>query len=154
MNLGFTDEPWNFLLSYCFLVVLLFQIDAERHRISLGMKNSYFGDGRDPQMVSNDGSDEDNVDETATVDNTLFPFQQNNNLSSTSRTSGDKNGDSAILAEAEMRTSVLPLQVSLDESEGSDLDNEANIEPVTMKSTDITDKKNDKRMKKKAKEQR
>lgn len=118
------------------------------------MKNSYFGDGRDPQMVSNDGSDEDNVDEIATMDNILFPFQQNNNLSSTSRTSGDKNGDSAILAEAEMRASVLPLQVSLDESEGSDLDNEANIEPVTIKSTDITDKKNDKRMKKKAKEQR
>ena len=43
------------------------QLDEERHRISLGMKNSYFTDDIDIQTPSKEDSDEE-IEETAVMD--------------------------------------------------------------------------------------
>lgn len=63
-----------------------------------------------------------------------------------------ENGYPVILETAQTRASVLPLQVSLDDSGA--LENDEALSRTVANVVDVVSKKNDKRMKKKAKEER
>ncbi|WVZ62324.1 hypothetical protein U9M48_012085 [Paspalum notatum var. saurae] len=115
--------------------VKILKIDEERHRVSLGMKKSYF----DSDLIS--GS---NNDEIAPMD-----------ISVASQMAGYHNR-ALVDPKAEPIASVLPLQVSLDESEGSDLEdnNSNNKSHGVTNGTEVNAKKSDKRLKKEARKQR
>lgn len=114
--------------------VKILKIDEKRHRVSLGMKKSYFDS--DPIAGTND-------DEITPMDIRIAP-----------QMAGHHNR-ALVHPKAEPRASVLPLQVSLDESEGSDIeDNNYNKSHVTANGTEATAKKSDKRLKKEGRKQR
>ncbi|ONM52181.1 Ribosomal protein S1-like1 [Zea mays] len=112
----------------------ILKIDETRHRVSLGMKKSYF---------DSDLTADTNDDESALMDISVAPQMveyHNRNL---------------VHRKAEPRASVLPLQVSLDESEGSDLeDNISNTCLEIANGTEANAKKSDKQLKKEARKQR
>jgi len=116
--------------------VKILNIDEKRHRVSLGMKKSYFNSG--PTAGTNDDED----DEIAPMDISIAP-----------QMAGYHNR-TLVHPTAEPRASVLPLQVSLDESEGSDLEDNSNKGHEIANGTEANDKKSDKRLKKEARKQR
>ncbi|TKW31046.1 hypothetical protein SEVIR_2G079200v4 [Setaria viridis] len=110
----------------------ILKIDEKRHRVSLGMKKSYFDCGLTA------GTNDD--DEIAPMD-----------ISIASQVAGYHN---KVHPAAEPRASVLPLQVSLDESEGSDLEDNGNEGHEIANGSEANAKKSDKRLKKEARKQR
>ena len=100
------------------------------------MKKSYFDSG--PAAGVNDDED----DEIVPMDISIAP-----------QTAGYHNR-TLVHPTAEPRASVLPLQVSLDESEGSDLEDNSNKGHEIANGTVGNDKKSDKRLKKEARKQR
>ncbi|CAN6203351.1 unnamed protein product [Urochloa humidicola] len=112
----------------------ILKIDEKRHRVSLGMKKSYFDSG--PTAGTND--DEDG--EIAPMDISIAPLGPgyHNKVNPT----------------AEAKASVLPLQVSLDESEGSDLEDTISKGYGIANGAEVNAKKSDKRLKKEERKQR
>ena len=100
------------------------------------MKKSYFDSG--PAAGVNDDED----DEIVPMDISIAP-----------QMAGYHNR-TLVHPTAEPRASVLPLQVSLDESEGSDLEDNSNKGHEIANGTVGNDKKSDKRLKKEARKQR
>ncbi|XP_066389622.1 rRNA biogenesis protein RRP5-like [Miscanthus floridulus] len=115
----------------------ILKIDEKRHRVSLGMKKSYF----DSDLTADTNDDED--DESALMDISVAPQMvesHNRNL---------------VHRKAKPMASVPPLQVSLDESEGSDLEEDNNNKGLEIANgTEANAKKNDKQLKKQARKQR
>ncbi|CAD6220662.1 unnamed protein product [Miscanthus lutarioriparius] len=115
----------------------ILKIDEKRHRVSLGMKKSYF----DSDLTADTNDDED--DESALMDISVAPQMveyHNRNL---------------VHRKAKPMASVPPLQVSLDESEGSDLEEDNNNKGLEIANgTEANAKKNDKQLKKEARKQR
>lgn len=112
------------------------KIDEKRHRVSLGMK-SYF----DSDLTADTNGDED--DEGALMDISVAPQMV------------EYHNRSLVHRKAEPRASVLPLQVSLDESEGSDLEDNNNSKGLEIANgTEANAKKSDKQLKKEARKQR
>ncbi|XP_047065706.1 rRNA biogenesis protein RRP5 [Lolium rigidum] len=103
----------------------ILKIDVERHRVSLGLKKSYF----------------DSDDERVPTDISHCPEM-----------SGDLNM-SFVLPGPEPRASVPPLQVSLDENEGSDQES-GQKGHVTANGTESNVKKSDKRLKEKTRKRK
>lgn len=110
------------------------QIDEERHRVSLGMKKSYF--------------DSDLTDGTNDDDNERVPMD----ISHIPEIARDLNR-ALVLPEPESRASVLPLQVSLDESECSDQE-DGNKGHEIANGTEANAKKSEKRLIEKTRKQR
>ncbi|KAL6599504.1 hypothetical protein ACP70R_045641 [Stipagrostis hirtigluma subsp. patula] len=112
----------------------ILKIDEERHRISLGMKKSYFSSDLSGGTNDND-------------DNEIVPMDISHSLQIPGY-------DRALLVpETEPRASVLPLQVSLDESDGSDQDDD-NKGYEIANGTEAHSKKSERRLKEKARKQR
>ncbi|KAF8768533.1 hypothetical protein HU200_007543 [Digitaria exilis] len=109
----------------------ILKIDEKRRRVSLGMKKSYFDSG------STAGTTDDEDDEIIPMDISIAPPNR-----------------TLVHSTAEPRPSVLPLQVSLDESEGSDLEDNSNKGHEIANGAEVTAKKSDKHLKKEAKKQR
>ncbi|XP_076905789.1 rRNA biogenesis protein RRP5-like [Bidens hawaiensis] len=101
----------------------ILKIDEERGRISLGMKPSYFDTNTDV-TPANHGSDSLNENNSDSDDETLIESEEPVALSG--------NVSHPVLAYVESRASVLPLDVQLDETEDSPMDDvgEQNPEPV------------------------
>uniref|UniRef100_A0A0D9WWN1 Protein RRP5 homolog n=1 Tax=Leersia perrieri TaxID=77586 RepID=A0A0D9WWN1_9ORYZ len=110
-------------------------IDETRHRVSLGMKKSYIG--YDSTFDTNDDEDDK-----------IIPMDISHNLAT-----GRGLNHGLVLPEPESRASVLPLQVSLDESEGSDQENDNKGQEIAA-GPGVNIKKGDKRLKEKARKQR
>ncbi|WRX22777.1 S1 domain - like 5 [Theobroma cacao] len=125
----------------------ILKLDEERHRISLGMKNSYLTDDIDIQIPSNEESDED-VEET---DDTRSRMLTDSTLGMAIEY---ENGASSILAQAESRASIPPLEVTLDDIEHSDMDILVSQNQANSNEAVTGDEKNKRRAKKKAKEDR
>jgi rRNA biogenesis protein RRP5 len=101
------------------------------------MKKSYF----DSDLTADTNDDED--DESALMDISVAPQMV------------EYHNRSLVNRKAEPMASVPPLQVSLDESECSDLeDNNNNKGPEIANGTEANAKKNDKQLKKEARKQR
>nr|BAC79783.2 putative pre-rRNA processing protein RRP5 [Oryza sativa Japonica Group]BAD31015.1 putative pre-rRNA processing protein RRP5 [Oryza sativa Japonica Group] len=113
----------------------ILKIDEERHRVSIGMKKSYIG----PDSTGDTSDDED--DEIVPEEISRNPVM------------GRDRNHALVLPKPESRASVLPLQVSLDESEGSDQENDNKGQEIAN-GTEVDDKKSNKRLKEKARKQR
>ncbi|KAI3794742.1 hypothetical protein L1987_37379 [Smallanthus sonchifolius] len=118
----------------------ILKIDEERRRISLGMKGSYF------EMPAEHGSDSLNEITSESDDETPSEFQEPLDLSG--------NGNHLVLAEVESRASVLPLDVPLDETEDSPLDDEGEQGPEPVQDKTKTSDNKIRRTKKKEMEER
>ncbi|XVE75785.1 hypothetical protein DITRI_Ditri12bG0120500 [Diplodiscus trichospermus] len=127
----------------------ILKLDEERHRISLGMKNSYFTDDIDIQVPLKEESDEE-IEETVVKD-------EARSIMLTNSTHGQdiefENGTSSVLAQAESRASIPPLDVTLDDIEHCDMDILNSQNQADSNEAVAIDEKN-KRRAKKAKEER
>lgn len=120
------------------------KVVEEKHRISLGMKNSYFEDDGDIELPSEEESDEE-IRETETTSATLM-----NNMEI-----DFENGESSVLAQAESRAAIPPLEVSLDDIEQSEIDNiVSNNQPRAVEVDAVDEKNSSRRDNKKAKEKK
>ncbi|GKV41870.1 hypothetical protein SLEP1_g49347 [Rubroshorea leprosula] len=131
----------------------ILKVDKERHRISLGMKNSYLVDGSDNQIHSEEDSEED-IRETVFMDDSRAATLMENNLSIQNMDVEYENRGSLVLAQAESRASIPPLEVTLDDIEHSDIDNSISNNQACVDEVDPMDAKNKRWAKKKAKEER
>lgn len=115
------------------------QVDEAKNKISLGMKQSYFEDGSDDDVVLQNDENDTCATEGVDIDRVF--------------TSSHENGDTELI-QAQSRASVPPLQVALDESDASDNDDNITCENVVANGDDAANKKKIKLAKKKAKEER
>lgn len=119
-----------------FIFIFFIQIDEDRHRVSLGLKESYF---------DSDLTDDENGNEN---DGGRVPMD----ISRAPQMSGGFNS-TLVLPGPEPRASVPPLQVALDEYEGSDQEGDQKAHEIANGSESNV-KKNDRRLKEKARKQR
>ncbi|OMO51868.1 hypothetical protein CCACVL1_29542 [Corchorus capsularis] len=127
----------------------ILKLDEERHRISLGMKSSYLTEDIDNQLPSEEES-EDDTEENGVMDETRSLLLTDSTLGMDIEY---ENGPSSVLAQAESRASIPPLEVTLDDIEHSDLDILASQNQASNDAVDM-DEKSTRRAKKKAKEDR
>lgn len=126
------------------VVAKVLKIDEARQRIALGMKKSYIEEAKNSEVTGSD----------AAMEHTL-PALKQEDLSFIKESIEQQNdGATDILSQAESRALVLPLQVSLDDSENThsvsvDIANQNNAD----KATEIQ-KRKDRHMKKKEKQDR
>lgn len=130
----------------------ILKVDEERQRISLGMKNSYFGNEIDSQMTS-DKSPCKTVTENGFTDE-IHMLPQNRFPETRSMHIDEMGTESVILAKAESRASVCPLEVTFDDTEHSDV-NHIPVESQEHINVIVgSDAKNIRKAKKKAKAER
>ncbi|KAJ0705044.1 putative suppressor of forked, tetratricopeptide-like helical domain superfamily [Helianthus annuus] len=122
------------------------KIDEERRRISLGMKAAYFDTDVGTGTPANHGSDSIDENNSESDEETPFEVQEPLILSG--------NGNHPMLAEVESRASVLPLDVSLDETEDSPMDDVGAQSPEALDNVTKTSENKVKRTKKKEMEER
>lgn len=117
------------------------------------MKKSYFTDDIDFQITEQEQSDED-IEETGVEDDDVDDEARSILLTdSTGMDIEYGSGASDVLAQAESRASIPPLDVTLDDIEHSDMENFISQNQKNNEATTI-DEKNKRRAKKKAKEER
>ncbi|KAK6941973.1 S1 domain [Dillenia turbinata] len=102
------------------------KVDVERHRISLGMKTSYLVDHGDNQIPSTLLSADTKVQNAHSDSSQLRTWRDSNLLVVQDLDADVAEEEDAILAQAESRASIPPLEVSLDDIEPSDKTNLSN----------------------------
>ncbi|CAN1306960.1 rRNA biogenesis protein RRP5 [Linum perenne] len=114
------------------VTVKILQVDEERRRISLGMTNLDTDNNTD-ESESDEGEEEDGGDSDDDSDTNIVLLPEGHNSDSE-----DENEEHPILAEAESRASIPPLEVTLDDMEEDEVDDrvtpdnqERNVEPDT-----------------------
>ncbi|KAE8666126.1 RNA binding,RNA binding isoform 2 [Hibiscus syriacus] len=125
----------------------ILKLDGQKHRISLGMKNSYF---TDDIGITEQGDSDDDIEETDVTDDEARSIQLTD--STPGMNIEYESGASSVLSQAESRASIPPLEVTIDDIEHADMDisqNQANNDDAIS-----IDKKSKKRGKKKTKEER
>lgn len=126
-------------------------MDKEKHRISLGMKSSYFkNDTDDLQMSSEEESDEAIEEAGSYIRSSLFV---NSSVAVQDMDMESEDGGFPVLAQTESRASVPPLDVSLDD-EQPDMDNVISQNQGHIDEAKTIDEKNNRRAKKRVKEER
>nr|XP_043631998.1 rRNA biogenesis protein RRP5 isoform X2 [Erigeron canadensis] len=124
----------------------ILKIDEERERISLGMKKSYFDTSADFGTPANQGSDSSDEEDSEFDDQDPSAFH--------GPVISFDNGKHPVLAAVESRASILPLEVPLDETEESLVDDALSQSPGPL--DNLTEKSDNKirRNKKKEMEER
>ncbi|KAL5545605.1 hypothetical protein UlMin_005292 [Ulmus minor] len=131
------------------------KVDAERNRISLGMKDFYVLDNDDTQEPSDQENDEDSEDAEPLEDAKVISFPDSGFPGLQSMDVDSENPEIPALAQAESRASIPPLEVTLDDTDQSYLDN--TISQKQEQRIDMggdLDVKGKKQAKRKAKEER
>ena len=129
-------------------------MDEDRHRISLGMKNSYFMGNHYTQSDSKQNS-MDVFDKYDHILGTQLTILAESGLSGIQNFDIEaENAEIPILANVEARASVPPLQVSLDDIERSGMNDVSCQNKENIDHSDATDEKRKRKEKKKAKEER
>ncbi|RVX09623.1 rRNA biogenesis protein RRP5 [Vitis vinifera] len=118
----------------------ILKVDEERHRISLGMKNSYI-----KETTQNNGF----VDDTQ-----LSTFLENNSREIQNLDVEYEDEEYPVLSQVESRASILPLEVDLDDVNHSNLDDAVGQNHIYTNETNTIDEKSKRRAKKKAKEEK
>ncbi|CAL5409180.1 unnamed protein product [Camellia sinensis] len=138
------------------LFITIDHTNTDRQRISLGMKNSYFMSNYDIQAPSKQKYDDAIEEKDHMVGTQLTMLPDRGSLGMQNLDFECENGQHLLLAEVEVRASILPLEVPLDDIEKSDMVNAAcqNIEHVDDADADAVDQKNKSQAKKKANEER
>ncbi|KAL4342371.1 hypothetical protein GQ457_08G016920 [Hibiscus cannabinus] len=128
----------------------ILKLDEEKHRISLGMKNSYLTD--DIDITEKEDSDED-IEETDVMDEEARSILLTDSTP-TGMNIEYESGASSVLAQAESRASVPALEVTMDDIEHDDLDVLISQNQADNNNVITIDEKSKRREKKKAKEER
>lgn len=128
-------------------------MDEQRHRISLGMKDSYIRDNVDIQQHSQKVPDEV-IKENGFSDDTRLLTFPSSVLGAQNIDIEVESGECPILAQVESRASIPPLEVSLDEIDEPDMDNLVGRSQEHVDKTDTIHERNKRQAKKKAKEER
>ncbi|KAH6781199.1 RIBOSOMAL RNA PROCESSING 5 [Perilla frutescens var. hirtella] len=124
------------------------KVDKERNRVSLGMKNSYIKDEEGLQTPSSQ-----NIDLAGGVNGSVaLPEPTLSQSSSENVNNGSDVGHNPLLADAESRAFVPPLEVPLDDIESLDI--EGDVSKSVVDATDVIVEKNDKKAQKKARDER
>ncbi|XP_027363474.1 rRNA biogenesis protein RRP5 [Abrus precatorius] len=125
------------------------KVDEERHRISLGMKNSYMRDEAVLQTPSKEGSDEPIADgmKSLTFINSSFLGSSNIDVE-------DEIDQFPILSQAQQRADVPPLDVALDDFDQFNVNHTISQSEEHAKEEDTINEKHKRHEKKKAKEER
>ncbi|KAG5552270.1 hypothetical protein RHGRI_010375 [Rhododendron griersonianum] len=136
------------------VTVKVLKVDEEKHRITLGMKDSYFEGNDEIQARSKQNSDDEVVgnDHIEFDRLTLLPESGSSGIQNLAIDFG--NGEHPILADVEARASILPLEVPLDDIESSGMDDVLSHDKELVDSVDTEDEKSKRRAKKKANEER
>ncbi|XP_059646446.1 rRNA biogenesis protein RRP5 [Cornus florida] len=131
----------------------ILKVDVDRHRVSLGMKDSYFSDDTGIYAASTQGSEDANKENSFTMA-TQFPMLPDS-ISAVIQNLGieSENREHLILAEVEARASILPLAVPLDDTENSDMEN-IDFQNIENVDANPMDEKNKRLAKKKSKKER
>lgn len=126
-------------------------MDKERNRVSLGMKNSYIKDEELMQTPSRQNHDFaiGMNDSVVSAETTMLPQRNSDNTNNESDV-----GHHPILADAESRALVPPLEVPLDDIESLDIEGDVSQSVVNVANADTIEDNNKKRAKKKAREER
>lgn len=128
---------------------IYYQVDEERHRISLGMKDSYIKGETVLQIPLDEGSDEpiaDGIKSTSSINSSLFGAS---NIDVEYETD-----QFPILSQAEERAHIPPLDVALDDFDQFDVNNTNSQREEGANEESTLHEKQKKREKKKAKEER
>ncbi|KAL5720281.1 hypothetical protein ACHQM5_012960 [Ranunculus cassubicifolius] len=130
------------------VVAKILKVEEERHRISLGMKESYMLDNiNDPKH--SDQNIEESSDADSDIDDPDTTMLQASNLSNCI-TQEEDNHDYSVLTNVESRASIPPLEVTLDDIDDDlDFDNFENKEKESLEDVEITTEKSKRREKKK-----
>lgn len=132
----------------------ILKVDEQRRRISLGMKDSYIGSDIDIQLPSKQQPDEATRENGSSDDTTLVSFPSSSLLGVQNMDiEGEKEGF-PVLAQAESRASIPPLEVSLDDIDQSDMGNLVSQDQEHINEVDTIPERNTRRAKKKVKEER
>ncbi|KAL5124082.1 rRNA biogenesis protein RRP5 [Glycine soja] len=127
----------------------ILKVDEERHRISLGMKNSYMRDETMLQIPSEEESDEPITDGMKSI------TSMNSSLLGTSNIDvEDEINQFPILSQVQQRADIPPLDVPLDDFDQFDVNNTNSQSEEHANEEDIVNEKHKRREKKKAKEER
>ncbi|XP_021753643.1 rRNA biogenesis protein RRP5-like isoform X2 [Chenopodium quinoa] len=121
------------------------KVDVERHRISLGMKSSYFED----EDHGNNEMDVDSVDNSITLVNAKVDMPQVEYSDSTFELE-----DESALIQVESRASVPPLEVTLDDMEDDEMFDQLDNKETIANGSNAIDEKSNRQAKKKAKEEK
>lgn len=122
----------------------ILKVDEQRHRISLGMKDSYFGGNTDNVIKENGLSD----------NTTLVSFPSSGLIGIQNMDTEGEQEEFPVLAQAESRASVPPLEVSLDDIDQPDMDNLGERGQEHIDEVDTKDERNTRQAKKKEKAER
>ncbi|KAG6645619.1 hypothetical protein CIPAW_08G134600 [Carya illinoinensis] len=126
------------------------EVDEQRHRISLGMKDSYMGDTIDLQLPSQQEPDESIRDNDFTE---LLTFPGGSLLGDQNMDTEGENGDCPILAQAQLRASIPPLDISLDDIDPN-MDKLVGQDQGNIDEAGTVNERNKKKANKKAKKER
>ncbi|KAL3341525.1 hypothetical protein AABB24_025863 [Solanum stoloniferum] len=129
----------------------ILKVDKERHRISLGMKNSYINDATSGETYTRPSSGY-----AVNGDALSIGLESTSSPESSSQGREDLDGESVdgkdlFLAEVESRASIPPLEVPLDDTENLDMGDVVNQNSGDATNFGTSDDKNQKHVAKKAK---
>ena len=122
-------------------------MDEERHRISLGMKSLDNENDMDILSFKEESSE-------AIGDDSGSQPHESSSLAVEGMDIESENEECAVLAQAESRAFIPPLDVTLDDLENSDMDGAIDQNQKDVDETKIIDKKEKRQAKKKANEER
>lgn len=122
------------------------KVDVERHRISLGMKPSYF---EDEEYGNDNESEVDPADDFTTVVQTKVDKPKVEHSDSTFELE-----DGSALAQVKSRASVPPLEVTLDDIEDDEVFDQPDSSVTNANGSNAIDEKSKRQAKKKAKEEK
>jgi len=140
------------LIFFCILT--LYQVDEQRHRISLGMKDSYIGSDIDIRLPSKQQPDEAMRENGFSEDTTLVSFPSSSLLGFQNMDIDGEKEKFPVLAQAESRASVPPLEVSLDDIDQPDTGNLVSQDQEHIDEAVAIHERSTRRAKKKVKEER
>lgn len=127
----------------------ILKVDEERHRISLGMKNSYMRDESVPQIQSEEESDEPMADGMKSITSMHSSLLGTSNMDVEAEIN-----QFPILSQAQEREDIPPLDVALDDCDQFDVNNATGQSEEHANYEDTIKEKHKRREKKKAKEER
>lgn len=129
------------------------KVDQERHRISLGIKDSYMSDNYETQPLSKQES-RDPIHANDEKEGTQMDMLLDNDSPRIQCLDVEyENAELPVLANIEARASILPLEVPLNDIDDSAMD-DISEKKEHADDAEITEEKNMRREKKKAKEER
>ena len=129
-------------------------MDAERNRISLGMKDFYVLEKDDTEEPLDQEADVTIEKNSLMYDTKLISLPESGFLGVQTMDVEYENSEIPILAQAESRASVPPLEVDLDDKYQENADDEMILNHEHISDADTLDEKSKRQAKKKAKKER